>query len=65
MKYVIEEHTDDYRGDHAADSVIAHETLEGETVEAMIKRCLRKQTIHIYDDYLVIRLVKEAPEEEE
>jgi len=33
-------HTVDYRGDHAADVVIAYEVLPGETVEALASRLM-------------------------
>ena len=33
-------HTVDYRGDHAADAVVAHELLPGETVEALASRLM-------------------------
>lgn len=40
MKYVIELHGSDYRGDHAADVVIAHEPIAYERVTELVGRLL-------------------------
>ena len=51
-KSVICHHTTEYRGDHSKEVQIFHETIEGETVEAMVKR------IHLRPmDYITIYVV--------
>ncbi|MFA5053021.1 MAG: hypothetical protein WC565_03115 [Parcubacteria group bacterium] len=40
MRYTIELHTTDYRGDHAADIVLSYSPRDGESVEAMVARVL-------------------------
>ncbi len=62
MKYVIEHHTADYRGDHSADIVVAIEPIEGESVTNLLSRTLGcAETISTTPgDHLVLRLVKPA-----
>lgn len=61
MKYVIEEHTEDYRGDHEADVVIAWPPIDNETVIDLILRCLKRDRPQ---DYLVLRRVREETTDE-
>ena len=50
MKFSVEHHTEDYRGDHGADVVVCYEVGEEETVGSMIRRILRRPV-----DSIVIR----------
>lgn len=59
MKIAVMHRTEDYRGDHAADVSIAIDTKEGETVEDLAKRVLRKDRPQ---DWIEVRVVKECDE---
>ncbi len=60
MKLSIMLHTDDYRGDHGTDVLVAHELEENETVEHLAKRLLFQADKGRYVDKIEIRLVKGA-----
>lgn len=61
MKLSVLLHTTDYRGDHAADVIIAHEIQPGETVQQLAERLLGNES-YIKDGAKVIeiRIVQEA-----
>lgn len=50
--------TQEYRGDHSADVVIAEELLAGETVEALAERLLMRYGDPRFEDWIEVRLVK-------
>lgn len=70
MKYTVQLHTTDYRGDHSADVCQVHEVRDGETVDELAFRLLtrsewdRKQNESVPvtqpNDYVVIRPVVPA-----
>lgn len=60
MKIQVSLITSDYRGDHAADVVIAQDVKYNETVEQMVNRLLVHGTKAAYTDHIEIRVVKES-----
>lgn len=60
MKIQISLHTTDYRGDHSADIVIAHDVKENETVEQLVERLLFNGSNPIFLDHVELRVIAEA-----
>ncbi|HAM58709.1 MAG TPA: hypothetical protein DCQ64_26180 [Candidatus Rokubacteria bacterium] len=54
--------TADYRGDHAADVLVAYEAIPGETVEALVARLIGQRGPYANPEHEVIEIRVTAAE---
>ena len=52
-------YTSDYRGDHSADMVIAYDLKDGETVEELAERLIKKNNLGGYTDHIEVRWIND------